>query len=83
MRVKESARGGCYRKNWTSWAGREQSWRDARKIRIAQRLRAETSVTLKWIATELNVRTWTHVANCLQNVKDKSESKNQHELILV
>jgi len=33
---------------------------DARKIQIAQRLRRETTVTLKWIARELRVGTWTH-----------------------
>jgi putative transposase len=36
---------------------------DPRKIRIAQRLRAETTMTLKWIADHLQMGTWTHVAN--------------------
>ncbi len=68
------------------WKGAELASRakgDARKIRIAQRLRAETAVTLKWIAKELHMGTWTHVANRLQNAKDKNEPKNQHELNLV
>ena len=56
---------------------------DAHKIRIARRLRAETAVTLKWIATELHMGTWTHVANRLQNAKDKNKSKNQNELVLL
>jgi hypothetical protein len=38
---------------------------DARKIRMAQRLSAETAVTLKWIAAELRMGTWTHVSNLL------------------
>jgi REP element-mobilizing transposase RayT len=38
---------------------------DARKVRMARRLRAETSVTLKWIAEHLHMGTWTHVANRL------------------
>ena len=34
-------------------------------VKIAARLREETLVTLKWIATELQMGTWTHVANRL------------------
>jgi hypothetical protein len=56
---------------------------DVRKIRIARRLRAETSVTLKWIAEQLYMETWTHVANRLQCTKQKNELKNQNELELV
>jgi hypothetical protein len=52
-------------------------------VRIARRLRVETAVTLKWIAEQLHMGTWTHVANRLQQAKDKSESNNQHELTLV
>jgi len=68
------------------WTGAELIRRakgDARKIRIAQRLRAETSVTLKWIAEALQMGTWTHVANRLQNAKGKNESNQQDELGLV
>lgn len=36
---------------------------DRRKIRIAKRLRAQTTMTLKWIAAQLHMGTWTHVAN--------------------
>jgi hypothetical protein len=38
---------------------------DAKKVRIAQRLRAETTMTLKWIAGELQMGKWTHVSNLL------------------
>lgn len=68
------------------WTGAELARRakgDARKIHMAQRLRAETAVTLKWIAAELHMGTWTHVANRLQKAKRKNESNNQHELGLV
>ncbi|MCU0784543.1 MAG: hypothetical protein MUF81_10985 [Verrucomicrobia bacterium] len=68
------------------WTGAELNRRakgDARKIRIARRLRTETAVTLKWIAAELHMGTWTHVANRLQNAKDKNESRQQDELGLV
>jgi hypothetical protein len=68
------------------WAGAELAARpkgDARKIRIARRLRAETAVTLKWIATELHMGTWTHVANRLQTTKGKHDTNNQAEFGLV
>lgn len=41
---------------------------DKRKIRIAKRLRDETTMTLKWIAEQLHMGTWTHVANRLYHV---------------
>ena len=41
---------------------------DKRKIRIAKRLREETTMTLKWIAEQLHMGTWTHVANRLYHV---------------
>ena len=68
------------------WTGAELAWRpkgEARKVRIARRLRVETAVTLKWIAEQLHMGTWTHVANHLQRAKEKSEPNNQHELRLV
>jgi hypothetical protein len=40
-------------------------------------------VTLKWIAEQLHMGTWTHVVNRLQQAKEKSEPNNQHELRLV
>ena len=46
-------------------------------------VRVETAVTLKWIAEQLHMGTWTHVANRLQQAKEKSEPNNQHELRLV
>jgi hypothetical protein len=49
-------------------AGRAKG--DAGKVRIARRLRTETSVTLKWIAQELEMGSWTYVANLLQQPTD-------------
>ena len=65
------------------WTGAELAGRakgDARKIRIARRLRAETAVTLKWIAMELHMGTWTHVANRLSD--NSEQSGNQPDLNL-
>lgn len=54
---------------------------DPRKIRIAQRLRAETAVTLKWIATELHMGAWTNVSNLLAGAQLTASGK-QPELNL-
>jgi hypothetical protein len=38
---------------------------DPGKVRIARRLRAETTMTLAWIAQRLRMGVWTHVSNLL------------------
>ena len=38
---------------------------DPSKVRIAHRLRAETTMTLKWIVGTLPMGAWTHVSNLL------------------
>ena len=65
------------------WTGAELAQRpkgDARKVRMARRLRAETSVTLKWIAEHLQMGSWTHVANRLS--QHAAQSDNQPDLNL-
>jgi hypothetical protein len=42
---------------------------DAGKVRIARRLRQETTMTLAWIAHRLNMGAWTHVSNLLREGK--------------
>jgi REP element-mobilizing transposase RayT len=39
---------------------------DVGKVGIARRLRAETTMTLAWIAQRLNMGVWTHVSNLLR-----------------
>jgi len=46
-------------------------------------LRAETAVTLKWIAKELRMAAWTHVANLLRDTQSDEAPDNQHELNFV
>lgn len=38
---------------------------DRAKVRMAQRLRAETTMSLKWISERLKMGAWTHVSNLL------------------
>ena len=53
------------------------------KAALARRLRRETTVSLKWIAENLFMGTWTHVSNLLRpaslparSVKDKDLSES-------
>ena len=38
---------------------------DPQKVEVAGRLRARTTMTLKWIAQRLSMGAWTYVSNCL------------------
>ena len=49
---------------------------DAEKVKIAWRLRRETTMTLKWIARTLQMGSWTYLSNCLVQ-KRKNVKKNQ------
>jgi putative transposase len=53
------------RRRWTEITLSERRKGDPEKIRIALRLRQETTMTLKWIARRLKMGTWTYVSNCL------------------
>jgi len=39
---------------------------DGKKVALAWRLRAETAVSLQWIAERLHMGSWTHVSNLLR-----------------
>lgn len=50
------------------WARGELARRrksDPRKVKLAMKLREETTMTLKWVAEELHMGAWTHVSNLL------------------
>jgi len=48
---------------------------DAEKVGMAQRLRRETSVTLKWIAARLRMGSWSHVSNLLSAAREEEYKK--------
>ena len=56
---------------WTDEDLKRRRKGDAKKVRIAQRLRADTTMTLKWIAEELQMGAWTHVSNLLSRQRRK------------
>lgn len=46
---------------------------DPKKIALARQLRAETAVSLKWIAARLGMGSWTHVSNLVRAASVTSE----------
>jgi REP element-mobilizing transposase RayT len=53
---------------------------DVRKARLAQRLRAETSVTWKWIAGQLQMGSWTYAASRVAKLKPQLKDQNEFKL---
>ena len=47
---------------------------DPGKVRIARRMCQKTTKTLTWIATRLEMGTWTYVSNLLREVKSSDKS---------
>jgi len=50
---------------WNAAALRQATKGDERKVRLAARIRGETTMSLKWIAEHLAMGSWTHVSNLL------------------
>lgn len=50
---------------------------DPEKLRLAQRLRGETTVSLKWIAQRLKMGSWTYLANCLYALEPAAPPKRR------
>ena len=48
---------------WTAKDLRHCPKGDRKKVRIARRLRSETTISLKWIAEHLEMGSWVHAAN--------------------
>jgi hypothetical protein len=61
------------REGWDQESLRQAGKGDERKVRLAARLRKETTMSLKWIAHHLEMGSWTHVSNLLV-AKRKQES---------
>jgi REP element-mobilizing transposase RayT len=53
------------RRKWGEADLLERRKGDREKVKMALRLRRETTMTLKWIAQRLQMGSWTHVSNCL------------------
>ena len=56
---------------WTEAELGKRRKTDAGKVRIAARLRAETMMTLDWVAARLQMRCRNTLANCLKGQRTK------------
>ena len=63
-------------RNWTEDELTNRRKGDPEKVLIAARLRKETAVTLKWIASRLQMGAWTHVTNRLYHASKAGSSVN-------
>ncbi len=61
------------RLGWTEAELAERRKGDPEKVRIAWRLRQESTMTLKWIAQRLKMGMWTTVSNCLVQKRKQDE----------
>ncbi len=64
-------------RHWTrkDLQGRRKS--DPQKVRIAARLRRETTMTLEWIAARLFMGAPTHVASLLQHQEKRAQNNGE------
>ena len=62
---------------WTSAQLTKRRKGDVQKVRIARRLREETTMTLCWIAGKLNMGSAGYAAYCLRKVKCSTYAKMQ------
>ena len=61
------------RRGWKETELTQRRKGDPRKVKMAWRLRQETTMTLKWIAKRLQMGTWTYVSNCLADKRKQDE----------
>ena len=61
------------RLGWDAGALRQAGKGEARKVRLAARIRKDTTMSLQWIAQHLEMGRWTHVS-ILLGAKRKQES---------
>ncbi len=66
------------RLGWDAAALRQAAKGDERKVRLARRIRRETTMSLKWIAEHLAMGSWTHVSNLLGTERKRESSKSEN-----
>jgi len=63
--VAEIMRVGLKQLGWKEAHLEARAKGDRQKVELVVRLRAETTVTVKWIAAQLQMGTWTHLNHLL------------------
>jgi hypothetical protein len=66
VRAERLVREGLQAMGWTEKELSERPKGDKGKVKLAGRLRTETTMTLKWIARRLHMGSWTYVSNLLR-----------------
>ncbi|HWW01194.1 MAG TPA: hypothetical protein VNZ64_15975 [Candidatus Acidoferrum sp.] len=61
------------RRHWSEAGLARRRMGDPEKVKMAWRLRQESTMTLKWIAQRLEMGTWTYVSNCLVQKRKEIE----------
>jgi hypothetical protein len=57
------------RRGWSKAELKRRRKGDKAKVALARRLREQTAVSLRWIAENLYMGTWTHVSNRLYHCR--------------
>jgi REP element-mobilizing transposase RayT len=65
-RAQPLVREGLQTLGWTEKELSQRPKGDKGKVKLARRLRAETTMTLRWIADRLQMGSWTYVSNLLR-----------------
>src|SRR6266481_9052070 len=66
-------------RGWTERDLVERRKADPQKLKIAWRLRQETTMTLKWIALDLHMGSWTYLSNCLVQKRVQARRINSYD----
>ncbi len=66
------------RVGWDEASLRQAGKGDERKVRLAARLRKDTTMSLKWIAQRLRMGSWTHVSNLLGAIRKQESLKSEN-----
>ena len=65
-KAEHLVRAGLHALGWDEKGLSERRKGDKGKVKLARRLRAETTMTLRWIAGRLQMGSWTYVSNLLR-----------------
>jgi len=68
-RAERLVRAGLQKLGWREKDLPERRKGDKAKVKLARQLRAETTMTLSWIARRLHMGSWTYVSNLLREKK--------------
>jgi putative transposase len=76
-KAERLVKGGLAKARWTEEDLKARRKSDPVKVRLAARLRAETTMTLKWISERLQMGAWTHLNKRLyEHRKEKERRKS-------